>query len=112
MVAAEGLTLLFEAERRLRTQYLANRHDTARREANIVGVIALVGVRVHDVIAAFGSGGRAARIGRVVLAAPVVAELVARHQLGFALQKTRLLRRGAAVRAKACIGRKSIAWPV
>ena len=90
MVAAERHALLHEAIFCLSAQHLAHRRGTARREAYIVGMVALVGVRVHDVVAAVVRGGRAARVRRIVLAAPVVAELVARYQLGLALQKTRL----------------------
>ena len=83
-VAAERLLGLGEAAARLGEQHLADEPQAARRELLVVDVVARHGVRVHQVGAALaGRGGALGRVG-VVLAAPVVAELVRRHQVRLA----------------------------
>ena len=64
--------------------YLADEPEAAWRELLVVDVVARDGVGVHEVGAALAGRGRAlGRVG-VVLAAPVVPELVGGHQVGLA----------------------------
>ena len=64
--------------------HLADEPEAAGRELLVVDVVAGDGVGVHQVGAALARrGGALGRVG-VVLAPPVVPELVRRHQVGLA----------------------------
>ena len=83
-VSAEGLLRLRETPRGLGQQHLANEAQRAGRELFIVHIIAGDAVGVHEVGTALAGRGAALRYVGVMLGAPVVAELVGRHQVRLA----------------------------
>ena len=75
IVAAVRGRLGLEATRRLALEHLADRVYCARREVVVVPLVALVGEREHDEVATICRARRTLGLHRIVLRAPIVAEL-------------------------------------